>query len=230
MQIIQHPSPNFGERPSGPINMVVLHYTGMENGAAATAHLCDPAAQVSAHYVVERDGRVLQLVAEDKRAWHAGVSFWAGETDINSCSIGIEIVNRGHDFLMADGSLQVFPDSQMQVVGQLLAGIMGRYGVPKSRVVAHSDIAPTRKQDPGEHFPWGRLAAQGLCLPVPQGCEDQTPADRAELIQGLAAFGYDVSDETAATRAFQRRFRPSCFSGCADQGTRKALTALTKPR
>lgn len=226
MQIIQHPSPNFGDRPAGPIDMVVLHYTGMESGAAATAHLCDAASQVSAHYVVELDGRILQLVAEEKRAWHAGVSYWAGNTDINSCSIGIEIVNRGHDFLMEDGSLQPFPEQQMQMVGQLLASLVGRYGIQKKRVVAHSDIAPCRKQDPGEHFPWARLADMGLCLPVPQDCDDQTPADQAELIKGLADMGYETVDETATIRAFQRRFRPSCFSGMADKGTLQALRSL----
>lgn len=226
MHIRQHPSPNFGDRPAGPIDMVVLHYTGMESGEAAIAHLCDPASQVSAHYVVERDGQVLQLVAEEKRAWHAGVAFWDGHTDINSCSIGIEIVNRGHDFLMEDGSLQPFPAEQMQVVAQLVASLQGRYGIPKKRVVAHSDIAPTRKQDPGEHFPWRVLAAMGLCLPVPEGCEDETPADQAGLIEGLAAFGYDVTDEAAAITAFQRRFRPGCFSGVADVGTQRALRIL----
>lgn len=228
MHILQRPSPNFGERPPGPIDMLVLHYTGMESGDKAIAHMCDPASEVSAHYVVERDGQVLQLVAEEKRAWHAGVAFWDGHSDINSCSIGIEIVNRGHDFLMEDGSLQTFPAAQMQVVAELVAGLKARYGIQTKRIVAHSDIAPTRKQDPGEHFPWGELADMGLCLPVPQDCEDQTPADQAELIQGLKAFGYDVTDETAAIAAFQRRFRPSCFLGIADQGTLAALTALIK--
>lgn len=226
MNITQHPSPNFGERPSGRVDMLLLHYTGMASGAEAIARLCDESAQVSAHYVVEEDGHVLQLVDEYKRAWHAGVGSWQGHTDINSISIGIEIVNGGHDFLGPDGSLKPFPPAQIQVVMELVASIKARWGIAADRVIGHSDIAPTRKTDPGEHFPWATLAANGLCAPIPTGCNDTEDADHAALVQGLAAYGYDVADEAAAITAFQRHFRPTHMSGRADSGTLRALTNL----
>ncbi|WP_339741735.1 N-acetylmuramoyl-L-alanine amidase [uncultured Maricaulis sp.] len=157
---IAAPSPNFNDRKL-PVSLIVLHYTGMENGAVALERMCDPAAEVSAHYMVEEDGRVFQLVDEDKRAWHAGVSAWRGETDINSASIGIEIVNGGHDYGLPD-----FPAIQIEAVIHLVADIMARHGIGPEGVVGHSDIAPGRKQDPGEKFPWHRLAAAGCARVV----------------------------------------------------------------
>ncbi|SDM33999.1 N-acetylmuramoyl-L-alanine amidase [Maricaulis salignorans] len=157
---IAAPSPNFNERKL-PISLIVLHYTGMENGAVALERMRDPAAEVSAHYMVEEDGRIFQLVDEDKRAWHAGVSCWRGETDINSSSIGVEIVNGGHDFGLPD-----FPAVQIAAVIELVKDIMGRHGIGPEGVVGHSDIAPGRKQDPGEKFPWERLAAAGCARVV----------------------------------------------------------------
>src|SRR5215469_8262132 len=136
--------------------MVVLHYTGMVDGPSALARLRHTEAQVSAHYVVEEDGRVFALVDEDRRAWHAGVSFWRGERDINGCSIGIEIVNPGHEFGYRD-----FPDAQISAVIDLLDDIRGRRRIPDARILGHSDVAPDRKQDPGERFPWKRLAQAG---------------------------------------------------------------------
>ncbi len=158
--MIAAPSPNFNERKL-PIALIVLHYTGMKDGPAALARMCDPDAQVSAHYMVEEDGRIFQLVDEARRAWHAGVSSWCGETDINSNSIGIEIVNGGHDYGLPD-----FPAIQIDAVIELVKDIMARHGIGPEGVVGHSDIAPGRKQDPGEKFPWDRLAEAGCALVV----------------------------------------------------------------
>jgi N-acetylmuramoyl-L-alanine amidase len=175
--IIEHPSPNFDARTRA-VDLVVLHYTGMQNAEIAIARLCDPApvagnypgpwqapdidpttplGRASAHYVVDEEGRVFRLVAEAKRAWHAGVSTWEGEDDVNSRSIGIEIVNGGHDF-----GLPEFPDAQIEALTALLRDILKRHGLDASRVVGHSDVAPGRKRDPGERFPWMRLAQAGV--------------------------------------------------------------------
>ena len=152
MDLIPAPSPNFDARKAPP-DMIVLHYTGMRGGEAALARLRDPAAKVSAHYLVEEDGRVFSLVAEERRAWHAGKSFWRGEKDINSVSIGVEIVNPGHEF-----GYRPFPDAQIAAVIELLGEVRGRWDVADARILGHSDVAPGRKQDPGELFPWKRLA------------------------------------------------------------------------
>ncbi|WP_164157548.1 N-acetylmuramoyl-L-alanine amidase, partial [Sandarakinorhabdus rubra] len=154
--MIEHPSPNFDERRL-PVLMLVMHYTGMQSAAAAIERLADPAAKVSAHYVVAEDGTVLRMVAEDKRAWHAGKSWWRGVTDVNSASVGIEIVNPGHEF-----GYVPFPAEQMAAVAALAADIVARHRIPPANVVGHSDIAPTRKEDPGELFDWPMLAARGL--------------------------------------------------------------------
>ncbi|MFZ1679470.1 MAG: N-acetylmuramoyl-L-alanine amidase, partial [Rhizobiaceae bacterium] len=152
------PSPNSGERRDGKIpGLVILHYTGMASGAAAEDWLADPASQVSAHYLVHEDGHIVQMVRECDRAWHAGKSAWGGETDINSVSIGIEIVNPGHQL-----GYRRFPRRQIDAVVALCAGIKARYGIQPHGFLAHSDVAPGRKVDPGEWFPWGRLAREGL--------------------------------------------------------------------
>jgi len=156
LKIIQARSPNYDDRTL-PVSLLILHYTGMATGEVALERMRDPDAKVSAHYMVETDGRTFQLVDEDKRAWHAGVAEWQGETNINSNSIGIEIVNGGHDHPNADGSLPDFPDMQINVVIALSKDIMKRHG--ELIVLGHSDIAPTRKIDPGENFPWQGLAA-----------------------------------------------------------------------
>ncbi|MDQ7077815.1 MAG: N-acetylmuramoyl-L-alanine amidase [Robiginitomaculum sp.] len=162
MAMINAPSPNHNERTL-PVSMLVLHYTGMESGQAALDRLRDPAARVSAHYVLEEDGRLFQLVEEHRRAWHAGLSFWRGITDINSASVGIEIVNGGHDF-----GLPAFSEAQMQALIPLCQGIMARHSIAAHNIVGHSDIAPGRKQDPGERFDWQRLAREGIGLwPTP---------------------------------------------------------------
>ena len=161
MKIEAHPSPNFNDRKY-PIDMLVFHYTGMETGQEALNRMCDSDAEVSAHYMIWEDGRVVQLVGEDKRAWHAGVSSWQGDDDLNSRSIGIEIVNGGHDWPLADGDLPPYPDAQIEALIALCLGILERWEIPAHRIVGHSDIAPTRKADPGEHFPWSRLARAGI--------------------------------------------------------------------
>ncbi len=160
MHFISYPSPNFNERRSGftQPEYIVLHYTGMESGAAALARLCDPAAEVSAHYVVEEDGRIFALVDETMRAWHAGQSLWNGVEDMNSASIGIEIVNGGHDFLV-DGQLPPYPPAQIKAVAKLCRAICKRWNIPPTHIIGHSDIAPIRKRDPGEHFPWDEFQA-----------------------------------------------------------------------
>lgn len=224
MEFIETPSPNFDERAL-PITMAVLHYTGMVDGASAIARLADPEAKVSAHYVVAEDGQVVRMVAEEKRAWHAGRSWWRGITDINSASIGIEIVNPGHEF-----GYRPFPEAQVEAVIQLLGGIVERHGITRGNVVGHSDVAPARKEDPGELFPWYRLARLRLALPRPtKNLMDPHWTDAGFLL-ALERFGYDVTDGVAAVRAFQRRFRPEMIDGIIDGECRAILLALLLPK
>ena len=234
------PSPNHDERLRGAPDMILLHYTGMETAEAAVDRLRDPEARVSSHYVVMEGGEVLQLVQEEQRAWHAGVSSWAGETDINSRSIGIEIVNPGHDFGYPD-----FPKRQIAAVITLCRGIIARRHIRRDRVLAHSDVAPSRKQDPGEKFPWQRLAESGVGLWVePEPISDWLafgPGDHGEVVnelqQMLAEYGDGVSatgDYDQVTRdvvaAFQRHFRPAQINGRADASTRATLRRLLAAR
>jgi N-acetylmuramoyl-L-alanine amidase len=222
--MIETPSPNFGERML-PVTMLVLHYTGMTDAAAAIARLTDPAAQVSAHYVVEEDGTIHRLVAEDKRAWHAGRSHWRGITDINSASVGIEIVNPGHEF-----GYRPFPATQIDALIPLIHDIKDRHAITRGNVVGHSDIAPARKQDPGELFPWGKLARLRLALPRPaRNLMDPEWSDGGFLL-ALERFGYDVADREAAVVAFQRRFRPELIDGVIDGECRMLLLALLLPK
>ncbi|WP_404370078.1 N-acetylmuramoyl-L-alanine amidase [Sphingomonas sp. MMS24-J45] len=224
MKIIDTPSPNFDERLL-PVSIVVLHYTGMQTAQAAIDRLCDPEAKVSAHYLIAEDGQVLGMVAEDKRAWHAGKSRWRGIEDVNSASIGIEIVNPGHEF-----GYRPFLEEQIDALVPLLADIKERYGITRGNVVGHSDIAPTRKQDPGELFPWSRLAKVRLALPRPtQKLMDPMWTDAGFLV-ALERFGYDVSDKLAAIVAFQRRFRPELIDGVIDGECRSILLALLLPK
>lgn len=224
MTFIDAPSPNFDERLL-PVSIVVLHYTGMQTAQAAIDRLRDPEAKVSAHYLIAEDGQVLQMVAEDKRAWHAGKSRWRGIEDVNSASIGIEIVNPGHEF-----GYRPFLEEQIDALIPLLSGIKERYGITRGNVVGHSDIAPTRKQDPGELFPWNRLAKVRLALPRPtQKLMDPMWTDAGFLI-ALERFGYDVTDKLAAVVAFQRRFRPELLDGVIDGECRSILLALLLPK
>jgi N-acetylmuramoyl-L-alanine amidase len=218
--IIDCSSPNFDER-SLPITMLVLHYTGMTDAMSAIERLRDPEAKVSAHYLVAEDGQILRMVDEEKRAWHAGRAFWRGVQDVNSASIGIEIVNPGHEF-----GYRPFPEPQMDALVPLLADIVARHHIPPVNVVGHSDIAPDRKQDPGELFDWARLAKLGLALPRPtRNLIDPLWTDGGFLL-ALERFGYDVAKPRSAVTAFQRRFRPDLMDGIIDGECRAILLAL----
>ena len=236
------PSPNVDQRAGGPPDMILLHYTGMQDGLAALDRLCAPESKVSSHYVVFEDGKIVQCVPENLRAWHAGVSYWAGETDINSRSIGIEIVNPGHEF-----GYPKFPLRQIAAVISLCRSIITRRPeVPVERVLAHSDVAPARKQDPGEKFPWdllneshvghwvrpAPLSLEGTALKFGESSE---PVRRMQ--RSLRSYGYDIADtgtyddqtRTVVT-AFQRHFRQEKVDGIADASTLLTLRALMETR
>jgi N-acetylmuramoyl-L-alanine amidase len=213
-------SPNFDERPQGmPIDMLVLHYTGMETAAAALARLTDASAKVSAHYLIDDDGTRVRLVAESNRAWHAGVSYWRGATDINARSIGIELVNPGHEF-----GYRAFTEPQMAALVELAGDIVRRHAIPAQNVVGHSDIAPRRKMDPGELFDWPRLARAGIGLwPADADVCDMDPDVSRDR---LAAVGYETLDLFATIKAFQRHFRPARVNGRLDFETARRLLGL----
>jgi len=203
-------SPNCDERAL-PVSMVVLHYTGMQSAAEAEERMTDPTAKVSAHYMIDEDGEVVRLVPEEKRAWHAGKSFWRGLNDINSASIGIELVNPGHEW-----GYRPFPDAQIDALLPLLARIVAEHDIAPANVVGHSDIAPARKEDPGELFPWERLAEVGLALAVPKPRIQLIYDNDGAFFLALERFGYDITDGRAAIRAFQRRWRPRKLDGELD--------------
>jgi N-acetylmuramoyl-L-alanine amidase len=211
-----HRSPNFDDRKL-PLSLLILHYTGMQTGAAALERLCQAEAKVSAHYLVEEDGRVFALVDESKRAWHAGLSYWRGITDINSASIGIEIVNKGHEF-----GYHPFPQAQMESVRDLCREIIARHNIEPRNVIGHSDIAPERKQDPGELFDWQWLAKNGV------GLFPRASNHTAQSTQ-LTEYGYNPAIPLSATiTAFQRHFRPSLLNGVWDDECASILAALLK--
>jgi len=218
MKIIERPSPNQDTRGGVGVDMLVLHYTGMTSGEAALARLCDPAAKVSAHYTIDEDGTVYAMVPEAQRAWHAGLSFWAGARDINARSIGIELINPGHEF-----GYRPFPDAQIGALTALCRQILDRHAIVPWRVLGHSDVAPARKDDPGELFPWAGLAAAGIGFwPAPG--DDPGEAAMAPL---LMRYGYDPDVPLEkSVAAFQRHFRPSCVDGMADRETRGTLSGL----
>jgi N-acetylmuramoyl-L-alanine amidase len=234
--VISAPSPNFDTRRAPP-DMIVLHYTGMESGEAALERLRDPAAKVSAHYLVEEDGRVFALVDEARRAWHAGVSSWRGESDINARSIGVEIVNPGHEF-----GYRPFPVNQIDAVLELLVEVRERWTIEDGLILGHSDVAPRRKQDPGELFPWKRLAEAGHGLwaepraaPGPLLTPGESGLGVMALRGALRRLGYEVAgdgayDEDLATivAAFQRHWRQDRCDGLADGETRARLTAILR--
>ena len=228
----ERPSPNHDERPPGtPVDTLVLHYTGMKTARAALDRLCDPEPpaqlpRVSCHYLVEEDGLVWRLVPEERRAWHAGVSFWRGNQTLNGRSIGIEIVNPGHEW-----GYREFPALQMAAVADLCLDILGRHPIPAVNVVGHSDIAPDRKQDPGELFDWEGLAANGIGFwPVGvDGSGGDRPDDgmvRAAALLSRIGYPVDPARPAVALRAFQRRFRPERVDGEADSGTLARLDAV----
>jgi N-acetylmuramoyl-L-alanine amidase len=206
----EQPSPNCDDREL-PVSMVVLHYTGMQSAGEALERLCDPKAKVSAHYLIDEDGTVTALVPEEKRAWHAGKSYWRGITDVNSASVGIELVNPGHEW-----GYRPFPDAQMEALLPLLADIVDRHGISPTNVVGHSDVAPARKEDPGELFDWERLARLRLALPIPKPKMWLVYDNPSAFYLALERFGYDIADGHAAVRAFQRRWRPTLIDGEID--------------
>lgn len=236
LDIIEAPSPNFDARTKVP-DMLVLHYTGMESGEAALARLRDPEARVSSHYLVEEDGRIFGLVPEERRAWHAGVSFWKGEEGVNHASIGIEIVNPGHEF-----GYRPFPPAQIDAVIALVADIRTRWSIDDGRILGHSDVAPARKQDPGELFPWKQLARAGHGIwaeadpapgdPLVEGAEG---VGVFALQAGLTRLGYDCAPSgrfDPSTReivsAFQRHWVQTRWDGVADGLTRATLMAVLR--
>ncbi|MBS0469753.1 MAG: N-acetylmuramoyl-L-alanine amidase [Proteobacteria bacterium] len=223
---ISCPSPNHDARPDGaPVDILVLHYTGMKSAEEALARLCDPEAKVSAHYTIGRDGRVFVHVPEERRAWHAGVSFWAGERNINARSIGIELVNPGHEFGYVE-----FPDAQIAALLDLSHEILQRHPIPPQRVLGHSDVAPARKEDPGELFPWEKLAEFGIGL-----WPSALPRNAECSAQDLARYGYGLAPDMdvpldKVVTAFQRHFRPADISGTWDGECAATLAALLAPR
>jgi N-acetylmuramoyl-L-alanine amidase len=236
------PSANYGDRNKGRLpDMIVLHYTGMPDVEGAIARLCTAGTDVSAHYIVLEDGRIVQCVPEAKRAWHAGTAFWAGEADINSCSIGIEIANPGHGFGYPD-----FPKRQIAAVTALCRGIQTRNTIPPARVLAHSDVAPSRKQDPGEKFPWRTLWDSGVGhwvhpTPIAEGGAVLALGDHGDVVASiqdlLGKYGYGITitgtyDSTThdAVKAFQRHFRPKRVDGIVDESTRLTLQELLAQR
>jgi N-acetylmuramoyl-L-alanine amidase len=238
MKIIERPSPNFNERVgAGVPDILLLHYTGMQSCAAAVERLTSAEARVSAHYTVDEDGTIYSHVPEHLRAWHAGVSSWRGQTDINSRAVGIEIVNPGHEF-----GYRPFPDVQIEAVIALGQGIVRRHPIPARNVIGHSDVAWARKEDPGELFPWKRLAGEGLGLWVeaedagdPALALGATGERVARLQRMLVRYGYGLEAEGAFDErmrlvvvAFQRHFRPTRFDGVADGETQAVLRALVE--
>lgn len=238
MKIVERPSPNFNERQGvARPDILIMHYTGMQSCEAAVARLTSAEARVSSHYTIDEDGTIYAHVPEDLRAWHAGVSHWRGLSDINSRSVGIEIVNPGHEF-----GYRAFPAAQIDAVIALGREIVARHRIPARNVIAHSDIAPDRKEDPGELFPWKQLAAAGIGLWV--DAKDNGEASLAlgatgervtALQSALARYGYGVEANglfDPYTRlvvvAFQRHFRPALFDGVADGETLAILRALTE--
>jgi len=233
-------SPNHGDRKAGRVDALILHYTGMVSAEAALQRLCDPASQVSAHYVILENGRIIQLVPEFRRAWHAGQSYWANDRDLNSASIGIEIVHPGHE-AGAEGKALSYPPAQIDAVIALCKDIVARHQIPQHRILGHSDIAPDRKIDPGEFFPWDQLAAAGIGhYVVPHPIEDGPRLERGvhgievEKLQALLAmYGYGLRVSNLygpktenVVRAFQRHFRPALVDGIADRSTIETLRAL----
>ena len=226
-EIIERPSPNFDPRPArGPIDILVMHYTGMRSAEEALARLCDPQAKVSSHYTVDEEGRIYRHVDETKRARHAGISYWAGERDVNNRSIGIEIVNPGHEF-----GYVPFPEPQIAAVIELSRDIMARHPIPPHRVVGHSDVAPARKMDPGELFPWPMLSEIGIGIFPSSDKDESVQVSEDTFASMLASYGYGVQPDvdiplSTVVTAFQRHFRPERVNGIIDVDSQARLSAL----
>lgn len=211
-RVVERPTPNFDDRPDAtPVDILVFHYTGMTSTEAALDRLCDPAAKVSAHYLVDEDGAVYGLVPEGKRAWHAGLACWRSHRDINGRSIGIELANPGHQYGYRD-----FTAPQMASLADLACAILSRHPIPPRNVLGHSDVAPDRKLDPGERFDWRGLADRGI------GLWPSATAVEGDALRLLAEYGYDTATRQVIA-AFQRRYRPRRIDGCVDEETRSLL-------
>lgn len=242
MKTVARPSPNHDARHAeARVELLLLHYTGMATAEAALARMCDPESKVSAHYAIDEDGTVYELVPEDRRAWHAGEAAWRGVTDVNGLSVGIELVNPGHEF-----GYRKFPDAQMEALATLAADIVARHRIPPRHVLGHSDVAPLRKTDPGELFDWPRLAAAGVGLwPFTEaaiGMSDGPTLDAGAREPAVAAaqdllsrYGYQITrsgmldEETMAVlSAFQRHFRPARIDGRLDTETVERLITLVE--
>jgi len=223
LKFVERPSPNHDARPPGTkVDVLVMHYTGMKTAEAALHRLCDPEAKVSSHYTVDEDGTIYRHVSEDRRARHAGISWWAGAKDINSNSIGIEIVNPGHEW-----GYRTFPLEQIDAVIVLSRDILSRHAIPARNVVGHSDVAPDRKEDPGELFPWQQLAAAGIGL-WPKASHAVLPVSHEKA---LRRYGYGIRPDAEASLdkviiAFQRHFRPAKLDGVFDAECESILAAL----
>ncbi|MCP5433260.1 MAG: N-acetylmuramoyl-L-alanine amidase [Alphaproteobacteria bacterium] len=237
MKVRERPSPNFNDRAAGvAVDTLVLHYTGMPTAEGALERLVDPRAEVSAHYFIDEEGTVLRLVPETRRAWHAGKSSWCGVGDINSRSIGIELVNPGHDF-----GYRPFSEPQIVALEELAGEILSRHRIPARRILGHSDIAPDRKRDPGEMFPWARLAEAGIGL-YPESWQDKAPLPGDRDLSPLAVaeiallyIGYEVEitgianpRTSAVIAAFQRHFVPDRVTGVLDEATSVRLNTVAK--
>jgi N-acetylmuramoyl-L-alanine amidase len=210
-KITNIPSPNYNERPPGTeIDILVIHYTGMVGLAEALERLCDPISEVSCHYLIDQNGQIFQLISEDKRAWHAGVSSWRDSSNINDHSIGIELENPGHEF-----GYQKFPESQIDSLIKITKDIIMRHPIPARNIVGHSDIAPVRKKDPGEFFDWNKLALSGIgCWPETPKSADIATINASNFELALKTYGYDITNLPATILAFQRHFIPK---HCSDQ-------------
>lgn len=212
MDVVHRPSPNCGERREGlRPSLIVLHYTAMGSAEAALERLCDPAAEVSCHWLIGEEGRVYALVPEEMRAWHAGAGAWGGAGDVNSRSIGIELQNDGRS---------PFPERQMAALEALLRGVMERWGIGPAGVIAHSDMAPDRKGDPGPRFDWRRLARAGLSVWPEAGASRDFAAD-------ARAFGYPDVAEDLLLAALRLRFRPWA-TGPVDDTDRAVAAGLAR--
>lgn len=216
VEILKVSSPHFNERTL-LLNSILIHYTDMPNAEETLAWLCHPQSQLSAHYLVDEEGKIFHLVPEEKRAWHAGESYWQGCTDLNSCSIGIELTNSGHSH-----GYQPFPETQIEALMRLCQDLRARWDIPSSRILGHSDVAPRRKQDPGHLFPWETLAREGLGL-WPSA---NTPHKKSNVREALENIGYETMSLSHTLLAFQRHFQPHKVDGVADEETHRLLMGL----
>lgn len=243
--LIHKPSPSWNERPAGVqgIDTVIIHYTGMHTAGEALSRLCDEDIEVSAHFLIDEDGKTYQLVAPEQRAWHAGVSHWQGRDNMNHTSIGVELVNPGHEF-----GYRCFPDAQITALLKVLAHLKATFDIPQHRFLGHSDIAPDRKADPGELFPWGVLADAGFGIWLDKADHANVRYDAstiakkgmsgpeiAQLNEDLRLIGYNVDEGNAFTeqtlygiKAFQRHWRQSSVTGILDVETSDTLKAVVK--